>query len=248
MRLLLSGEGPSDIGVCYPAAATCSEANFIPGPMAWLVDHWVERAQQYDFSYIESGLVHFVSKQHLVANKPRADKKPGHLPGKKRGKETGYYFYNARALAQHAVALSDQINDYVIAVLFRDADGTSSAGRGEWQAKYDSMLQGFEVENYFYGVAMVPKPKSEAWLLCAMKPESPYQHCAALEQASGNDNSPNSLKSQLNAACQGKTSAEELADAAKTGSMQWGNIDMPSLNAFKHRLEEVVHLMIRQGG
>lgn len=247
MRLLLSGEGPSDIGICYPAAATCSEASFIPGPMAWLVDYCVERAQQYDFSYIENGLVHFVSKQHLVANKPRANKKPGRLPGKRRGKETGYYFYNARALAQHAAALSAQINDYVIAVLFRDADGTSSAGRGEWQAKYDSMLQGFEVENYSYGVAMVPKPKSEAWLLCAMKPESPYQHCAALEQASGNDDSPNSLKSQLNAACQGKNSAEELANAAKAGSVQWGNVNMPSLNAFKHRLEEVVHLMIRQG-
>lgn len=29
---------------------------------------------------------------------------------------------------------------------------------------------------------MVPRPKSEAWLLCALKP-NPYQHCAALEEA-----------------------------------------------------------------
>lgn len=209
MQLLLSGEGPSDIGICYPAAATCNAATFKPGPMAWLVDQWVERAQEYQFSHIGNSLVHFVSKQHLVATKPKADKKPGRLPGKKRGKETGYYFYNARALAQHASALAAEIDDYVIAVLFRDADGTASAGRGEWQTKYDSMLQGFEVENFAYGVTMVPKPKSEAWLLCAMKAKSPYQHCAALEQASGNDDSPNSLKSQLNVALQGKTSSEE---------------------------------------
>ena len=43
MHLLLSGEGPSDIGVCYPAAEACSVEAFKPGPMAWLVDQWVER-------------------------------------------------------------------------------------------------------------------------------------------------------------------------------------------------------------
>lgn len=240
MQLLLSGEGPSDIGICYPAAATCSDGNFIPGPMAWLVDYWIERAQQYDFSHIGSGLVHFVSEKHLAANKPMAGKKPGRLPGKKRGRETAFYFFNARALAQHASALAADINDQVIAVLFRDADGTASAGRGVWQDKYDSMLAGFEAENFDDGVAMVPKPKSEAWLLCAMKSESPYQHCARLEDESGNDKSPDSLKNQLGQACAGKTSADELAEAAKAGYIQWERIDMPSLNAFKNRLEDVV--------
>lgn len=248
MHLLLSGEGPSDIGMCYPAAETCQAETFKPGPMAWLVDQWVERVQGYEFSHLQSGLVEFVSKQHLVAIKPAAAKKFGRLPGKKRGKETGYYFYNARALAQHANALAAEIDDNVIAVLFRDSDGTASAGRGDWQAKYDSMLQGFAAEDFSHGVAMIPRPKSEAWLLCALKPDSPYQHCAALEQASGNDDSPNSLKMQLDTALQGKASADELAETARAEKIQWENIDMPSLDVFKHRVEEVMNSVIRQGG
>lgn len=240
MHLLLSGEGPSDIGVCYPAAEACRVEAFKPGPMAWLVDQWVERVQGYEFSHLQAGLVSFVSKQHLIATRPSAVKKPSRLPGKKRAKETGYYFNNARALAQCAKELAAEIGDGVIAVLFRDSDGTASAGRGDWQTKYDSILEGFEAEGFSYGIAMMPKPKSEAWLLCALKPDSPYQHCAGLEQASGNDDSPNALKKQLDAALQGQTSADELAETAKDGNIQWENIDMPSLDVFKHRVEEVV--------
>ena len=247
MHLLLSGEGPSDIGVCYPAAEACRVEAFKPGPMAWLVDQWVEQVQGYEFSHLQAGLVHFVSKQYLVATRPSAVKKPSRLPGKKRAKETSYYFNNARALAQCAQVLADEIDDDVIAVLFRDSDGTASAGRGDWQTKYNSVLQGFEAEGFPHGVAMIPMPKSEAWLLCALKPESPYQHCAALEEASGNDDSPHALKNQLDAALQGQTSADELSETAKDGNIHWENIDMPSLNAFKHRLEAVVNLIIRQG-
>lgn len=240
MHLLLSGEGPSDIGVCYPAAEYCDTETFRPGSMAWLVDQWLEKCQGYELSYLESGLVRFASKQHLVRHKPEPAGKAMRIPGKKKPRETAYYFYNARALARCAIALADEVGDRVIAVLFRDADGTSSAERGEWQAKYGSMLAGFAAEHFDDGVAMLPKPKSEAWLLCALKSQSPYQHCARLEDESGNDKSLNSLKNQLTQALNGKTSADELADLAKAGDIQWEKIDMPSLNAFKNRLEEVV--------
>jgi len=246
MHLLLSGEGPSDIGVCYPAAEYCQSENFKPGPMAWLVDQWIEKCQGYDFSHLESGLVHFVNEKYLAKNKPDPAKKAMRLRGKRTPGETAYYFYNARALAKRAISLAHEVDDQVVAVLFRDADGTASAGRGEWQAKYDSMLEGFEVEGFVYGVAMLPQPKSEAWLLCALNPQSPYQHCARLEEESGNDKSPYSLKSQLDVACQGNTSADQLAETVKTGGIQWEKIDMPSLSAFKSRLEEVVARAVKR--
>ena len=238
MHLLLSGEGASDIGVCYPADEKCQSDVFQPGPMAWIVDQCVEHYQGYELSYIENGLIFFVSESYLANNKPPA--RSMRVPGKKKPTETSYFYHNARALAHAAKSISETVDDVIIAVLFRDADGTASKGRGHWRRKYISMLEGFDAEDFGLGVPMLAKPKSEAWLLCAMKPKSPYQHCAVLEQASGNDDSPNSLKNQLNAACQGKTSAEELADAAKTGYIQWERIDMPSLNAFKDRLEDVV--------
>lgn len=49
-----------------------------------------------------------------------------------------------------------------------------------WTDKLESMKNGFKEADCILGVPMIPKPKSEAWLLCACK-ENAYQHCAALE-------------------------------------------------------------------
>ncbi|MDI5934669.1 hypothetical protein QLQ85_14540 [Halomonas sp. M4R5S39] len=243
MLLLLSGEGPSDIGVCYPAANQCQAGTYQPGPMAWVVDQLVEHCQGYEFSHLENGMVHFVSKSYLVENKPKAGKKPKRLRGKKTPKETTYYYENARSLARKALSLAAELDDQIIAVLFRDGDGTASAGRGEWQEKYNSMLKGFDDEGFKNGVAMLPKPKSEAWLLCALKPESPYQHCAALEKESGNDRSQNPLKDQLDDALGGKPSTDQLNELVTQRHVRVEEIDMPSLKVFKNRLREVVEMV-----
>ena len=123
-------------------------------------------------------------------------KKKLKLPGRRRPKETQYFERNARALAAAAKALEQEKDDSVVAVLFRDSDGTHSSSRGLWKDKQESISRGFKIENFGNGVPMVPKPKSEAWLLCALK-ANPYQHCIGLENESGNDRSPNSLKKQL---------------------------------------------------
>jgi len=57
---------------------------------------------------------------------------------------------------------------------------------------------GFKIEKFDRGVAMIPKPKSEAWLLCALRNKA-YENCQKLEDRSGNDDSPNSLKKELDA-------------------------------------------------
>ncbi|WP_280545991.1 hypothetical protein [Halomonas sp. 11-S5] len=248
MHLLLSGEGPGDIGVCYPAAEQCQAETFQPGPMAWMVDQWVEHCQGYEFSHLENGLVNYVSESYLVENKPKAGKKPKRLPGKKTPKETAYYYDNARSLATKALALAAELDDHIIAVLFRDGDGTASAGRGKWQDKYNSMLKGFDVGGFKHGVAMLPKPKSEAWLMCALKPESPYQHCAALEQESGNDRGKNPLKEQLHAVLDGNSAAQALAELVQNRTIRMEDIEMPSLQAFKARLMDVVSLINKQAG
>jgi len=41
MKLLISGEGPSDLGVCNNAQGQCSDGDFNRGPMAvWLARLW----------------------------------------------------------------------------------------------------------------------------------------------------------------------------------------------------------------
>ncbi len=242
--LLLSGEGVSDMGACDPAMDYCQIPEFKAGAMAWFVDQCVEASLGYEFSHIDYGLVRFISKTGLTElSKSLASKKKLRLRGLKRQRETLYFYRNARALAIEANALEEKLNDIVIAVLFRDADGTQSSGRGEWQAKWDSMLKGFQEEGFERGVPMIPKPKSEAWLLCALK--NNYQHCERLEHESGNDDSENSLKSQLDKVLNGHIPATELADKVKAKEIDVLQItDMPSLNAFKDRLTEVLNTTI----
>ncbi len=239
MYVLFSGEGPSDLGLCELGLDRCEAEHFRPGPMSWFVDQLIESFQGFEFSHIESGCVGFVSKTFLTENKAPPTQKV-RLPGKKKPPETQYYFENARALAIAARRKSEEINnDKVIAVLFHDSDGTASAGRGDWINKRKSILAGFAEENFEYGIAMMPKPKSEAWLLCAVK-DNPYQHCQKLEDESGNDESQRPLKDQLSDVLQGNASTEQLNDMIKCHQIDVYRIDMPSFNAFKDNLRQVV--------
>lgn len=241
MYLLLSGEGSSDIGACNPSAESCDRNGFSEGPMAIIIDQLVEVFQGYDMSHLATERVGFVSEAYLAANKLPPKKKAMHLKGKKKPAETKYYYENARALAVAAKAKGKKVGDTVVAILFRDADGTASAGRGNWSDKRNSMIEGFNAEEFELGVAMVPKPKSEAWLLCATK-ENPYQHCAALENESGNDNAEFPLKIQLSETLGGNAGTGNLNQLVTARTIDANQIDMPSFNVFKDDLQKAVHI------
>lgn len=225
MFLLLSGEGASDIGEQHEI-----------GPMTKFIDHWV--IQRSHYSLIDIECYKIVSKKEL-ADIAKTRLKPLSRKGKKHKKETGYFYKNARALALLAKDESSKLETVVIPVLFRDADGTASSDRGEWQDKHQSMLNGFEAEQILHGVPMIPKPKSEAWILCALRER--YQNCQRLENESGNDDSPNSLKKQLEKHLGESATRELLNEEIDQGNLDINKIvDMPSLTAFKERLDEVL--------
>lgn len=240
MYLLLSGEGPSDIGVCR-SSAVCDRADFQEGPMAIIVDQLIELNQGFEMSHLVCELVSYVSESYLAENKQPPQRKAMSLKGKKKPAETKYFFENARALAAIAKHKAIEVNDNVIAVLFRDADGTSSAGRGNWNDKRNSVIAGFNVGDYELGVAMIPNPKSEAWLLCATK-QNPYQHCDCLEDESGNDKGKSPLKEQLVKSLVGKTSSFDMAQLINNKQIAITRIDMLSFNIFKSDLEKVVKM------
>lgn len=238
MLLVVSGEGPSDIGTRQPGNEGYV---FVPGPMTILVDQLLEL--QLHYSLLDVDQVRFVAKAELVDAAAKHRGRQFRAPGKHRPKEAGYYYENALRLAHLARELASEAGSPVIAVFFRDADGVQSAGRGEWHLKWASILAGFMDGGCETGVPMLPQPKSEAWLLCALR-EPSYQHCARLEQESGNDDSPNPLKAQLALVCDGATSALELADAVRNGHVDAQRIDMPSYNAFREQLVKAVGRML----
>ncbi len=196
MYFLFSGEGATDLGVGRPGPLVAEGEDYLYGPMTLFTDRIIE--SRHGYSPLEFLCCGYISERNLAARgrELKAVKKSARLPGPKRPIETRYFFNTARLLARFAREKRVERNDDVVAVLFRDADGTASAQRGLWQDKRRSMLDGFAEEGFARGVPMIPKPKSEAWIICALKAE-PYVGCGPLEDRSGNDNSPDSLKREL---------------------------------------------------
>lgn len=240
MYFLLSGEGPTDLGSRICEAEVCEAENFLAGPLALIVDQMAQ--DRFEYSPLEAQACGLVSKHSLVARVGdlKSVGKAVKLPGPKRAKETRYFFNNARALARIASDLRARWdgNAKVIAVLFRDSDGTASAGRELWTDKHQSMVDGFDQEGFQTGVPMLPKPKSEAWILCAVKYH--YQACDKLEGRSGNDASPNSLKAELEATLGAPATRELLCELVRDGRIDHGRLDMPSFNTFRLRMAEVL--------
>ncbi len=243
MYFLFSGEGPTDLGACGEGASACEAGQYQHGPMTVIVDHLVHARLGY--SLLDTGYYAFLSRRYLTDLAKKL--KWVQLPGKKGAQATATYYRNARALASYARAKQAELEVIVIAVLFRDSDETASAGRDHWKNRWTAMVNGFRVEDFPTGVPMIPKPKSEAWLLCALK-ENPYQGCAALEKRSGSDKSPNSLKGELKDRLGHETSREELCGMVNDRTVDVDRIHMPSFDAFKTRLKEVLHLVRSEWG
>lgn len=248
MIVVLSGEGRSDLGACRNAQGHCSGDTFAPGPMTVLVDQ--EIASHFDYSPLELApeTYLYVSKTRLseLVRERKEHSSKMSLTGKKHGQETGYFYINAWMLGEAAKDFEQLHKDIAIAVLFRDSDGSHTAGASEWSAKWQSMRSGFQrAELGARGVPMLPKPKSEAWLLCAVA--NGYQDCEKLEALPGNDDAPRSAKAQLQAALGG--------DASTGAQLNWLQVhgfdheavaaNMPSYQQFKASLAAAIDEVCR---
>lgn len=235
MRLLLSGEGPTDLGKCiYPQSDRCRGRDFAPGPMARILDLLVR--EETGRSFLDDGEVEYVSEGALRDMSKRERRMV--LSGLKGIQGTGFYRKNAFVLGTHACEVMNDSGCPVVAVLFRDSDGTHAVGGREWKPKFDSIAQGFLRAGFRFGVPMVPKPKSESWLLCAV--EKDYQGCAVLEDLSGNDASPKSAKKRLAGILGEEPTAETQAGLIRDGEVDPARIDMPSYNAFRDALHDAL--------
>lgn len=232
MLLLISGEGNTDVGAI-------DEQSFKPGPMAYFVDQLLKAKIEY--SLFETDSVRPIHKKNL--DEKAKELKSLTKRGKKTPQETRYFYKNARAMARIAIEYSNNEGRPTMAVLFRDADTVASGGRGDWSDKFNSMLVGFQDEKFDYGVPMIPKPTSEAWILCALR--NKYKQCNALEEESGSKKSPNFLKKQLQDFLKIEVTRELLVKKIKAGQMDATRLNMPSILAFKQRCYEVLERMPR---
>lgn len=231
MHLVLSGEGKTDIGLFF-----YENGEFIPAPMYYIIDKIIERKLSYSIYEHTPTEITFIPKAHLI----EVCKGFKSLAGKKSGKETGYFYKNALGLSLIAKKRCEEKSDNdVIAVLFRDCDGTGASSSTLWNDKIKSMEMAFEKAK-INGIPMIPNPKSEAWLICALK-NNPYQNCEQLENRSGNDDSPNNLKDELKVILSviGKE-YNDINDMIKNESIDIYKIKMPSFDYFLEKLETIL--------
>ncbi len=243
MKLLISGEGPSDMGACNNAQGRCADDDFNRGPMAiWLARLW-EKLLNYNLLDMPEAVI-YVSETRLAQRAKESGKRMKHIRGKKQSIETGVFFSNAQQLGLLALELSAESKTPVMAVLFRDTDGTRSAPGQMWGTKWKSIVDGFASTAFSFGVPMVPKPKSEAWLLCAGQ-NGQHSH-EGLEEISGNDSSPKSAKTQWEALMGGPQTAAEQVEWCVDHPTDWQNLmSMPSFKAFSDRFHQVAGSILK---
>lgn len=228
MLIVLSGEGKSDLGY------TAYNGDFIKGPMGYAIEYFFPKAGQHP-------QYHYISETELT--KICKGNKRLHL-GERGATEKPYKgIYN---LAMHLSSYaSNKFKEKHCVVLFRDADGTNSVPRDNWEQKVNAVLAGFDTVNKANGVPMIPRPKSEAWLLAYYQENLPnqkaYNKSGRFEDYSGNDASKNSLKKLLQKAFKG---VKNPYDQINGQEIDWDRIDMPSFNRFKERLKEVIRYLL----
>lgn len=247
MMLLLSGEGPTDLGSCTFGLATCENDgrnSFESGVLTVMLDKLIEAHPRLGYSLRSSpNTLRYLGETELNAQaKARANARRVRLRGTDTQAETGYYEIPARTLGQLALELEIERGIPVVSLLFRDSDGTNSAPLHDWKTKFDSMVRGFESVPFERGVPMLPKPKSEAWLICAAKKNQPYQHCAALEEIKGNDIAQHPAKQMLEQCFTESVTRDSLVNWMEDHIFQSEALanQMPSFKAFKEKFDSAI--------
>lgn len=241
MYFLFSGEGATDLGTGL--CENLSEGDdYKHGPLALLVDQIIQ--EKYNYSIIDSQGCGYVSKARITKHsKTSRSNRKFHAP---RGditdfQGTGEFYHNARALAAIAKKIASEKKDEVVAILFRDSDGTNSSKSTQWQKKFDSMCDGFKSERFSRGVPMIPKPVSEAWILCAIyRMENENRNCDELENRTYGSGSQHALKTELESKLNAQAEPSLLNEKVKTGGIHFRFIDVNSFTEFKDHLKKVI--------
>lgn len=226
MYLVVSGEGETDIG----------KSNEAIGPLSKLIDKFIELYSGY--SLLEAEMLEVIHETRITEiSRDRTIIKPLSRRGKKTQQETREFYSAARALAYIAQNVEVQPS---LAVLFHDSDSNKWP---DYNTKRLSMEHGFETQEYENGVPFVAQPKSEAWLLCALK--NGYQNCSSFESRSGNDNSPNSLKGELEEHLGEASTRIKLNELVDDGQIDLAQItDMESMTDFQNSMKEVLERIL----
>lgn len=235
--IAVSGEGVTDLGVSRRDLGVSEGADIEVGPALVLIYKLIHHYAPDWYREMHDWSVDVPIPTVLVSRGERSrvtkTLKPNLFQTHTQGRGGLEHAKGAWALGQ--IALEHQAN---LCIYFHDTDGTQALLNKTPNLQsiiVDGAARGFGIQQVT-GVAMVPKPTSEAWLIChADRP--PYQHCHLLEAslAGNQDSQARSPKLHL-AKMLGKSRLTRDDLVALAREVQVDNLDMPSFNQFKNDL------------
>jgi hypothetical protein len=239
-HVIVSGEGPSDLGGSRSGEALSYNCDFQKGPFFELIYRMlIKYLPSWNSELFETNplATAYVSHGYLSQQAKNIAKGKGKFKfaGKSSHKNNAGKFKQSRELAKLATG-----NSFQLAIYFHDTDG-NNAERSTYSNLQPDIVSavndGFKKGGHDAGLAMVPKPTSEAWLICNCK-STPYQGCTELEiSLSGNDRSPENAPKKVLAAFLGveNCTCEILSDEVQ--KLDLDKLDMPSFNQFRDDLK-----------
>ncbi|WP_265455063.1 hypothetical protein [Aeromonas salmonicida] len=238
--LLTFGEGPTDMGRSRNAQAYAHGDDLEVGPMLRLAHRLLGRylpdwnADLFDLQQ-EHAIPSVLVAKAEMATKTRA----GKFKLLSKDVKQGYLIHSKRAAVLGELAQqSGSLTEAQLAIYFHDTDGTNR----DTHDPNDLVLavnEGFRAAGFVsQGVAMVPQPTSEAWLICSCKTDA-YQHCAQLEtQLSGNDRSPARAPKLVLGHHLGNTDYHRGDLLPVVNAIELDRLDMPTFNQFRDDLKQ----------
>jgi len=221
MFFYVSGEGHSDVGVDTEH----------PGLLIDALRTLAESVSDEEFNY------EIVPRLNLVkmAKCMPLNRKAMLYRGKKR-EDAGTFVVQKEAMA---LAKKAQEDENAGAVFFHDCDYPNNVnGERYYRQMVRAVQSGFAMASSFrHGVPMIPKPRSESWLLCCYQ-KVPYMIDNYFEDVPANDTAAGSGKKLLASFFNCKVN--EIYKHIHVNEIEWQRIKAPSFLFFKQRFIHVV--------
>lgn len=160
----------------------------------------------------------------------------------------GFIASSAKCLAQKAqrVALENDEPHKWGVVFFHDLDANTKASVDETYSAYmNAMNDGFDSASFSHGVPMIPKTRSESWLLCLLAPDGGAS-TKYFEDLPMSDKSPNAGKKILATRLEVSEGEAYAVIEKERGNFDWTCLQAPSFLQFRDRLKIVSARLLNQ--
>ena len=226
MYFILLGEGPSDLGT----------DNSKPGTFVKVLEKLADEvsSESFDYEIVSRGFISLRIKQA-----PSSPRKMLLRGSKRKYGDLIYFQKSAEALGRYAA----QTNN-IGAVFFHDCDFSRSDVSDPdnyYREVIHSITTGFDNVEFRNGVPMIPKTRSECWLLGYYQ-TTPYVNCARFENLRGSDKAAHPGKKLLAdfLRCDETEIYRRVDRDIHNELIDWSRIDAPSFVFFKSRFQRTV--------